>query len=107
VVVLSDRLRIGPGLRAFPPKRNHRYAFNRNMRSGERRSCAFLAPCRRRAWHSHHDQQTIRGDAVGQGKSERDFRGVFALRHGGHASNISRMVGMPENYESRLAATLW
>jgi hypothetical protein len=51
--------------------------------------------------------KTIRGDAVGQGKSEHDFRGVFALRRGGHASNISRMVGMPENYEGRLAATLW
>ena len=77
------------------------------MRLAQSQNDQEAAPCRRRAWHSHHDQQTIRVDAVGQGRSEHHFRGVFALRHGGHASNISRMVGMPENYESRLAATLW
>ena len=40
------------------------------------------------------DGQTIRGAAVGQGRCGRDFRGVFALRRGGLASNISHLVGM-------------
>jgi hypothetical protein len=64
---------------------------------GVHKSVSGRAPCRRRAWHSHHGWQTIRGAAVGQGSSEHDSRGVFALRHGGHASNIMLMVGMLDN----------
>lgn len=61
----------------------------------------------RRAWHSHHGWQTMRGAATGQGSGEHDLRGVFSLGLGEHASNIPLMAGMLPNYKSRLVAAWW